>query len=57
MLNETAKEVDKFMMPLPSYLWVHKEAKLDNAQRKLLIDWAKNAKLELMKDSLQKSIH
>ena len=57
MLDETAKEVDKLMMPLPSYLWVHKDAKLDDAHRKLLIDWTKNAKLELMKVTLQKSIH
>ena len=56
-LEETAKEVDKLLMPLPSYLWIHKNAKLNDAQRKLLMDWARTAKRQVIQDSLQKSIH
>ncbi len=28
-------------MPMPMYLWVHKEARLTPEERKMIIDWAK----------------
>jgi len=31
-------------MPMPSYLWLHKEAELSNNERKLLKEWAKELK-------------
>lgn len=34
-------------MPLPSYLWLHKEATLNKEEKKLLSKWAKNLKEEI----------
>jgi len=52
-LDEVAELVEKHEMPLDSYLWIHKEAKLNEAQQKLIIDWAKDAEAKLMQDSLK----
>ena len=54
-LEETADQVEKHEMPISSYLWIHKDAKLTDAQRKLIIDWANNAKDQVLKDSIHKS--
>ena len=40
-LEECGEEVEKNKMPLASYLWVHGEAKLSEAQATLLINWFK----------------
>ncbi|WP_232516174.1 heme-binding domain-containing protein [Chitinophaga caeni] len=42
-LDEIAETVEKGEMPLPSYLWMHGEAKLSPAQREAIINWAKSA--------------
>lgn len=55
-LEETAEQVEKHEMPISSYLWIHKDARLNDAQRKLIIDWAKNAKEIVLKDSISKSL-
>lgn len=39
-LKAVAKAVEEGYMPLDSYLWIHKDAVLTVAQKKLLIDWA-----------------
>ena len=39
-LEEIAETVTKKEMPLTSYLLAHREAKLTDAQRKLIADWA-----------------
>lgn len=39
-LDKIAKEVNEGEMPLPSYTLIHRYAKLDDGQRKLLADWA-----------------
>ncbi len=31
-------------MPMPSYLWLHPEARLSNAEKKLLKEWGENLK-------------
>jgi hypothetical protein len=36
------KTVTSGAMPIPMYLWVHKEARLTPAERKAIIDWAKS---------------
>lgn len=54
-LDETAEQVEKHEMPISTYLWIHKDARLNNAQRKLIIDWADHAKEEVLQDSLSKS--
>ncbi|MBI2511902.1 MAG: heme-binding domain-containing protein [Opitutae bacterium] len=43
-LEETAAEVREHEMPLPSYTWMHPEAKLSDAEIKLLADWATNTR-------------
>lgn len=51
-LHEIAETVEKNEMPLDSYLWIHKEAKLNEAQRKMIVEWAKNGEQQVMQDSL-----
>jgi hypothetical protein len=46
--NDIIENVSDGEMPLPSYLLIHTDAKLSDAQKKKLIDWA-NA----MRDSMQ----
>lgn len=41
-LKEVAEEVREKGMPLRSYTWTHPEARLDDAERKLIIDWAQS---------------
>ena len=55
-LDETAEQVEKHEMPISSYLWIHKDARLNDAQRKLIIDWANNAKDLVLKDSISHSL-
>jgi hypothetical protein len=52
-LDETAEQVEKHEMPISSYTWIHKDARLNDAERKLLIDWANTAKAKVEQDSLQ----
>jgi hypothetical protein len=40
-LNEVAEQVEKGEMPLGSYTIIHKDAFLDEGQKKLVADWAK----------------
>lgn len=42
-MDDIAETVEKKEMPLKSYLWIHDEARLTDAQRKQIIDWAKAA--------------
>lgn len=41
-LAKIAKSVTEGWMPLDSYLWIHKEARLTDGEKKLLADWANN---------------
>ncbi len=43
-LEETAKTVKEEEMPLPSYLWVHMGARLTDAERALIAEWALSLK-------------
>jgi hypothetical protein len=56
-LDETAELVEKHDMPLNSYLWIHKNAKLSDAQIKTVVDWAKAAQQQLLQDSLSTATH
>lgn len=40
-LEEIEEMIEEKEMPLPSYLWVHGEAKLNDQQQRKLIIWAK----------------
>jgi len=42
-LEEIKKEVMKGDMPFEPYTWIHKSAKLDHAQKELIINWADSA--------------
>lgn len=38
--NRIADAVDADEMPLPSYVWIHRQSRLNAQQRKQLIEWA-----------------
>jgi hypothetical protein len=46
-LEEVAETVKKHAMPISSYLWIHKEARLNDAQRVVITDWVARARSEL----------
>ena len=46
-LEEIADEVKEGKMPLDSYTWIHKDAKLTEAEKKTLIDWADGLREEM----------
>jgi len=46
-LNKIPKAVEFNKMPLPSYLLIHKDAKLSDEDKKSLSDWASEAKFDL----------
>ena len=50
-LEEVAEMVEEGEMPLKSYTVIHREAKLDDAQKKMISDWVKAARSELMKNN------
>jgi hypothetical protein len=41
-LEGIAKTTANGTMPLPMYLWAHKEARLTPAERKAIVEWAKS---------------
>lgn len=42
-LSEICEQVESREMPLPSYLYIHRDAKLSDEQIKVLCDWTKQA--------------
>jgi hypothetical protein len=47
-LEEICSEVESGQMPLPSYLWIHRDASLTESERQAICSWTKSeiAKLE-----------
>lgn len=43
-LAEMCEQVEKHEMPLPSYLWIHWNAKLSDEEIKTLCDWTESAR-------------
>ena len=43
-LEEICELVSEGEMPLPSYLWIHRDAVLSDSDRRALCDWANNAR-------------
>ncbi|MCL6218828.1 heme-binding domain-containing protein [Zunongwangia pacifica] len=41
-VEEIGEEVERGKMPLDSYVWLHEEAKITEAQKQLLLDWVRN---------------
>lgn len=50
-MEEVIETVEKKEMPLPSYTWMHTDAKLTDAERAALINWAKQVRTEIRKDT------
>ena len=46
-LDEMIEMVKGEQMPLPSYLWIHRDARLNPDQRKIMIEWARSIRKEL----------
>ncbi|MDQ3109629.1 MAG: heme-binding domain-containing protein [Bacteroidota bacterium] len=46
--HEIAEQVEEKEMPLNTYLWMHGNAKLNESQAKLLVNWAKENEKLLM---------
>ncbi|NII27159.1 heme-binding domain-containing protein [Pseudoflavitalea sp. X16] len=46
-MEEIIEVIEKNEMPLNSYLWIHRDAKLNEADKKTLLDWAKQLKAEI----------
>jgi len=46
-MEEFIESIEKDEMPLNSYLWVHKDAKLSADDKKALTDWAKQLRAEI----------
>lgn len=46
-LEDVCEQVNTKMMPLPSYLWIHWNAKLSDEDGKILCDWATAEKTRL----------
>ncbi len=41
-LGDICEEVKAHLMPLPSYLWIHRDAVLSESDRRAICDWAEN---------------
>jgi len=54
-LEETSELTEKHEMPISSYLWIHEDARLSEALRKMIVDWANNSRQQLMQDSIRKA--
>lgn len=46
-MEEVAEMLDKDEMPLPSYLWIHHDAKLSVDDKALLREWAVKLQQEI----------
>jgi len=46
-LEQTVHSLKTLQMPIPTYLWAHKDARLDKTQRDLMIEWA-NSELKTL---------
>ncbi|NML22067.1 heme-binding domain-containing protein [Pseudoflavitalea sp. G-6-1-2] len=50
-LEEVTESIEKHEMPLPSYTSMHAEAKLSEADKKLLASWVTAVRTEIRKDT------
>jgi len=47
-LDEICEQVTQKYMPLPSYLWIHRDAALSDEEIKILCDWTETEKARLV---------
>ena len=50
-MDATAHEVKEGDMPLNSYLWIHKDAKLTQAEKDLLVNWSQQLSDKIVSDN------
>ena len=50
-LKKSAREVENEGMPLDSYLWIHKDARLSDAEKNMLISWANGLADRIARDT------
>jgi len=53
-LKEIKKQLEEREMPLESYLWIHKDAKLTQDQIKTIIDWARTLNPDIDKKEVRR---
>ncbi|MCA1623382.1 MAG: heme-binding domain-containing protein [Acidobacteria bacterium] len=46
-LDETCEQITDGLMPHNQYLWIHRDARLSEADKKILCDWAETEKAKL----------
>lgn len=46
-MEEVAEQVKKGEMPLNSYLWIHKDARLTDQEKEILISWANELRSQI----------
>lgn len=46
-IHEVAEQMEKHEMPLKSYLWIHKDAKLTEVEIKKVVDWTDSVRTSL----------
>ncbi len=49
-LEKMVEEVEKGDMPLESYVWLHRDARMDEEKTQLLKDWTEQLGLELLNE-------
>ena len=47
-LDEICEQIEAREMPLPSYLWIHGDAKMSDEDIKTLCDWTKTASAQIV---------
>jgi hypothetical protein len=47
-MEEVAEQIKKGEMPLNSYLWIHKDAKLSDQEKEILISWANGLRRQIV---------
>lgn len=52
-LKEIKKQLEEKEMPLESYLWIHKDAKLTEDQVKTIVDWARTLNPDIDKKEVE----
>ena len=50
-LDETADQVKEGEMPLDSYLWIHSDAKLSQAQKDMIVNWAQHLSDKIIEEN------
>jgi len=46
-LDESEKQVKEGEMPIDSYLWIHKDAKLSEQEKRIFMNWAESIRNEM----------